>query len=64
MAGLLVLALVFAVATAIVLLIGIVVMAKGGKVNKNYSNKLMQMRVAAQAITIFIFAILAFTAAG
>ncbi len=64
MQGLLVLALVFAVATAIVLIIGVAVMAKGGKFNKKYSNKLMQMRVAAQALTILLFAILAFAAAG
>lgn len=64
MHGLAILAFVFAAATLIVLIIGVLVMARGGKMNKKYSNKLMQARVAAQAITILIFAIIAFSAAG
>lgn len=62
MQGLLVLALIFAVVTGIILLVGVGGMARGGEFNKKYSNKLMQMRVAAQALTILIFAILAFAA--
>ncbi|WP_428407574.1 twin transmembrane helix small protein [Hyphococcus sp.] len=39
-------------ATAIILGIGIYSLAKGGTFAKENSNKLMRMRVAAQAITI------------
>jgi hypothetical protein len=42
------------------LVIGLVVMTKGGEVNKKYSNKLMQARVTLQglAIVLFILAVL------
>lgn len=39
-------------ATAIILFIGIYSLAKGGAFAKEHSNKLMRLRVAAQAIAI------------
>ncbi|WP_411817052.1 twin transmembrane helix small protein [Hyphococcus sp. DH-69] len=39
-------------ATAIILGVGIFSLAKGGTFSKQHSNKLMRMRVAAQAIAI------------
>ena len=41
-------------ATAVILAIGIYSMARGGEFSKQYSNKLMRMRVTAQAIAIAI----------
>lgn len=40
------------IATLLVLVIGIVFMATGGKLDKKYANKLMSMRVLFQAISI------------
>ncbi len=42
----------FMLMTLLVLITGLVVMVKGGKVNKKWGNKLMVLRVAAQAIAI------------
>lgn len=39
-------------ATLASLVVGLIVMAKGGEVNKKYSNKLMSYRVWLQAATI------------
>ncbi len=44
-------------ATAIILGVGIYSLAKGGTFAKENSNKLMRMRVAAQAITIALMAL-------
>lgn len=63
MQGLAILAFVLMAATAIILIAGVVLMGRGGQFNKKYSNKLMQARVAAQALTLLLFAILAFSAA-
>ena len=41
-------------ATAIVLIVGVIIMGRGGQLNKKYSNKLMQARVAAQALTLHV----------
>lgn len=41
-------------ATAIVLVMGIYSLAKGGAFAKENSNKLMRLRVAAQAVAIFL----------
>ena len=41
-------------ATAIVLTVGLVGFAGGGKFNKKYGNKLMQMRVLLQFIAIIL----------
>ena len=38
----------------VILMIGITVFAKGGDVNRKYSNKLMRYRVIAQAIAVLI----------
>ncbi len=38
----------------VILMIGITVFAKGGAVNRKYSNKLMRYRVIAQAIAVLI----------
>ena len=46
------LVLLFMGITLLVLIAGLVVMIKGGKVNKKWGNKLMVLRVAAQAIAI------------
>lgn len=40
-----------------VLITGIVSMFKGGDFNKKYSNKLMRLRVALQALALVLFAI-------
>ncbi len=48
-------------AVLVVLILGIVSMAKGGEFNRKYGNKLMQARVMCQglAIAFFLLAILA-----
>ena len=38
--------------TLLILITGLIVMIKGGKINKKWGNKLMVLRVAAQAIAI------------
>ena len=38
----------------VILMIGITVFAKGGDVNRKYSNRLMRYRVIAQAIAVLI----------
>jgi hypothetical protein len=40
-----------------VLITGVVSMFKGGDFNKKYSNKLMRLRVALQALALVLFAI-------
>jgi len=40
----------------IVVVIGVLAMAKNGNFNKKYSNKLMRMRVLFQGIAVIIFA--------
>lgn len=45
-------AITFMIATLLVLVIGIIFMAIGGKLDKKYANKLMSMRVLLQAISI------------
>lgn len=44
----------FLLFTLAVLIAGVVVMTKGGAIDKKYSNKLMQARIALQAITIVV----------
>ncbi len=46
--------------TIIVLIIGIIFMAIGGKLDKKYSSKLMSLRVVLQAIVIALLALLTF----
>ena len=54
----LILMLLFAFATLAVLIIGIIVMAKGGKLDKKYSNKLMVARVCFQGIAVLLLCLL------
>lgn len=46
------------IATGVVLLTGVVFMARGGEFNRKYSNKLMVARVTLQAAAIVILGIL------
>ncbi len=46
------------VATLIVLVVGIVSMARGGDANRKYGNKLMTMRVALQAAALALLGVL------
>ena len=47
-------------AVAIVLLMGIYTLFKGGNTSKKYSNKLMQLRVLLQFIAIIVLVLLAY----
>jgi len=47
-------------AVAIVLLLGIYTLFKGGDTSKKYSNKLMQLRVLLQFIAVIILVLLAY----
>ena len=40
----------------LMVVIGVIAMAKNGNFNKKYSNKLMRMRVLFQGIAVFVFA--------
>lgn len=44
-------------ATALVLLFGILTMAKGGEFNRKHSNRLMRWRIAMQAIAVLLIMI-------
>lgn len=46
--------------TLLVLIAGILLMAKGGKINKKYSNKLMTARVSLQFLAIITLAFMYF----
>lgn len=46
--------IVLMLATFGVLVLGLIVMLRGGEVNKKYSNKLMSLRVALQAVVILL----------
>lgn len=58
MSGATILVLGLMLATAAVLVVGIVVMARGGETNAKYSNKLMSLRVALQGGTLLLLALL------
>ena len=47
-------------AVAIVLVMGIYTLFKGGKTSKKYSNKLMQLRVLLQFIAIIVLVLMAY----
>ena len=47
-------------ALAIVLIMGIYTLFKGGKTSKKYSNKLMQLRVLLQFIAVIVLVLLAY----
>jgi len=42
------------VATALVLLVGVLTMARGGDFNRKYGNKLMRLRILMQAIAVVL----------
>ncbi len=44
--------------TLLILITGLIVMIKGGKANEKWSNKLMTLRVAAQAVCIGLVALI------
>ena len=50
--------LVFSIAVFIVLALGVLAMARGDNFNKNWSQKLMRMRVLFQAIAILFIVII------
>jgi uncharacterized membrane protein YdjX (TVP38/TMEM64 family) len=52
--------LAFMLLTMLILIIGVVVMAVGGKINKKHANKLMSLRVIIQSLTLIILAFLTF----
>lgn len=39
------------------LVAGLIVMTRGGEINKKYGNKLMRLRIACQAIALIFFAL-------
>ena len=45
----------FMLATLVVFFVGIATMSKGGEFNKKYGNRLMQARVACQAMAVLCF---------
>ena len=47
-------------AVAVVLIMGIFTLFKGGETSKKYSNKLMQLRVLLQFVAIIVLVILAY----
>ena len=47
-------------AVAIVLLLGLYTLFKGGETSKKYSNKLMQLRVLLQFIAVIVLVVLAY----
>lgn len=60
--GILILLAVTLAAVVIVLLTGVVGMARGGDFNAKYGNKLMRLRVILQGLAIVLFILLAVTA--
>lgn len=45
------------VATALVLLVGVLTFARGGDFNRRYGNKLMRLRIAMQAVAVVLIMI-------
>lgn len=58
MSGATILILVLMLATVAVLVVGIVLMARGGEANAKYSNKLMSLRVVLQGATLLLLGLL------
>lgn len=52
--------LVVMLAVALVLVMGILLMARGGEANRKYGNKLMVMRVSLQGLALLILGVLFF----
>ena len=55
-----ILGIVLLIVVAVVMLLGIGTLFKGGETSKKYSNKLMQLRVLLQFIAIIILVLLAY----
>ena len=55
-----ILSIVFLILVAVVLILGIGTLFKGGDTSKKYSNKLMQLRVLLQFIAIIVLVLLAY----
>ena len=53
--------IILALSTLLVLIVGLLLMAKGGELNKKYGNKLMVARVALQALALAMLFILYLT---
>ena len=53
-------AIVLLIVVAVVLILGISTLFKGGETSKKYSNKLMQLRVLLQFIAIIVLVLLAY----
>jgi hypothetical protein len=51
---------VFAIATFLVLCVGIYSLFRGGNFNRSYSNKLMRLRIVLQFIAIILIAVASF----
>jgi len=49
-------------AVVIVLVLGLIAMARGGEFNRKYGNKLMRARVALQGLAIVLFLLFVFAA--
>jgi hypothetical protein len=45
-------------ATLAVLFAGVIVMARGGELNRKYGNKLMRLRIVLQALAVILFIVL------
>lgn len=48
----------------VILMAGLGVFAKGGEVNRRYSNKLMRWRVGAQAVAVLVIVVVAWVRHG
>ena len=55
-----ILGIVLLIVVAVVLLLGIGTLFKGGETSKKYSNKLMQLRVLLQFIAIIVLVLMAY----
>ena len=55
-----ILSIVLLMAVAVVLVLGIGTLFKGGETSKKYSNKLMQMRVLLQFVAIIVLIVFAY----
>lgn len=55
-----ILGIILLIVVAVVMILGIGTLFKGGKTSKKYSNKLMQLRVLLQFIAIIVLVLLAY----
>lgn len=50
-------------AVLLVLVVGVLAMARGGEFNRKYANKLMRLRVLLQGVAVVLFLLFVFVAA-